>query len=73
MKIPKISIEHKPVQLRTLRALCDVGGCNGEMKATNIVLMTLPPQYPHKCDMCGREISFSKAYPYQSLVPVDQS
>lgn len=42
------------------RLHCD--NCGEEMKAESMVLMSLPPQYPHYCE-CGHRETHKKMYP----------
>lgn len=39
--------------------------CGGKMFMDKIagVLLTYPPQYPHKCVNCGKTIIMNKCYP----------
>ena len=37
---------------------------DGFMIFTGTMLMSNPPQYSHKCEHCGKEITFYKKYPY---------
>ena len=49
-------MKEKRTEVRTYveRLLCET--CDGgEMLPTGIALMSLPPQYPHKCNKCGYE------------------
>ena len=43
-----------------VRMLC---GCGGEMKPTNIVYASYPAQYPHICDRCGTNATYTVRYP----------
>lgn len=36
----------------------------GWMRPTGIVLTNMPPQYPHKCNSCNYEQTYSVRYPY---------
>jgi predicted SprT family Zn-dependent metalloprotease len=38
--------------------------CKGEVLPTREMLMSNPPQFPHKCNKCGKEYVFDKKYPY---------
>ena len=56
-------MEEKKLMMKTflLKMICE---CGGEFRAGNEVLMSYPPQYPHKCTKCGEERTFSgKSYP----------
>jgi len=38
--------------------------CSGEMKRHgNFVLNSNPPQYPHRCTVCGQEANYFVSYP----------
>jgi hypothetical protein len=39
------------------------GVCCGHMIPTGDVLLTHLPQYPHRCDICGKREVYSKQYP----------
>jgi hypothetical protein len=52
--------EVRPVEIDYVCDACGVG----HMRSTGISLMSSPPQYPHKCDKCGAEQTFTNArYP----------
>ncbi len=51
------------LEVRRVYLLCDMPSCRGEMVFTGAVLMTSPPQYPHKCKKCGLEQVERRAYP----------
>jgi len=42
---------------------CDDCG-KGIMTREDMVLMSHPPQYPHKCDACGQRRNLDESYPY---------
>jgi hypothetical protein len=49
---------------------CDDCG-QGQMHGTSMVLLSSPPQYPHRCDVCGAEKTFGGAsYPRVEFVDV---
>lgn len=48
------------VRIVLVRMACP---CGGEMKPTGECLTSYPPQYPHKCDKCGRNVTFNVCYP----------
>ena len=52
--------------------ICDKCG-KGEMRPTGNVLMSDPPQYPHKCVVCGNIKSFPYHYPYQRIVAIEEA
>lgn len=41
-----------PVEIVKVRCFCN---CGGEMVFTGRTLMSIPPQYPHKCNQCEKE------------------
>lgn len=51
--------------------ICDKCG-KGEMRQTGTVLMSNPPQYPHKCVVCGNTENLLHRYPYQRLVAIEE-
>ena len=51
--------------------ICDKCG-KGEMRPTGKVLMSNPPQYPHKCVVCGNTENLLHQYPYQRLVAIEE-
>ena len=64
----------KKTEVRTImvRLMCDK--CEGgEMKPTGLCLTSIPPQYPHKCDKCGAEVTVHRhTYPrteYEEVTP----
>ena len=57
------------VKTYRVRMLCDE--CNGEMKATGETLMTYPPKYIHKCELCGLVVTYAVSYPYIIYEEVD--
>ena len=42
------------------------------MRPTGKVLMSNPPQYPHKCVVCGNTENLLRQYPYQRLVAIEE-
>ena len=50
----------KEVKMFNTRAICE---CGGEFEATGVELTTNPPQYPHRCDLCGDREVFDTIYP----------
>lgn len=58
-------IENKtPVQAYKLQVFCtSCGDKLGHMLATGMSLMSSPPWYIHKCDICGIEKKFRSIYP----------
>lgn len=41
----------------------------GEFLPTGMMLASNPPQYPHKCNNCGKEQTFYKRYPFIDYKP----
>ena len=62
------SYEVKPVGIKYV---CD--RCNeGEMQVSgSIMLMTNPPKFPHKCNICSFEKNFTVKYPYIAYKTVE--
>lgn len=61
-----------PIVSRCIDYQCDQ--ChNGMMRPTNIMLMTDPPKYPHKCNTCGHEQVFSVKYPFISYSTINDN
>jgi hypothetical protein len=58
-----------PQQVVSVTYQCDACG-EGNMKPTNMVLTSNPPQYPHVCDKCGATQTFCRTYPYVRYVPI---
>lgn len=60
----------KRTEVKTIRvrAICN---CGGEFKPTGMCLTSYPPQYPHKCDNCGKVKTFEKSYPTVEYVEVE--
>lgn len=48
--------------------LCDQ--CEKGMMEPTEVYMTAPPQYVHKCSICGYKKTYGKKYPYMEAKPV---
>jgi hypothetical protein len=57
-----------PVYNYVVRATCE---CGGEFEPTGVVLRSYPPQYPHKCNKCGKEEVFRKQFPYYAAEEID--
>ena len=65
----------KRTEVRTImvRLMCDKCG-EGEMKPTGVCLTSNPPQYPHKCNKCGAEVTVrGKTYPRAEYEEVPQN
>ena len=44
----------------------------GTMKPTGITLLSIPPQYPHKCNKCGAELTVKgHCFPRTITLPVN--
>ena len=43
-----------------VKYLCE---CGEEMKSTGRMFMSNPPQFPHKCEGCEKEINLTEKYP----------
>ena len=60
----------KPVREYVVHAMCE---CGGEFIPGDVVFMTYPPQYPHKCNKCGTSATFNKKYPSIEYEEIDTS
>ena len=49
---------------------CDKCKIGNMVRSGNIMLMTDPPQYPHKCDNCGNMENSNISYPYTKSTKV---
>lgn len=59
----KTSIVEKQVLAIQVDRQCE--SCDGIMQGCEgVVLMSCPPQYPHKCFKCGQVSHYTKQYPY---------
>lgn len=58
-----MAIKEAPVDVVYVQLICDVENCSGEMLPTGMALMSSPPQYPHKCNVCGVEVNQLVKYP----------
>lgn len=56
-----------PAQAVVVDYQCDDCG-EGKMIPTGVVLLSLPPQYPHTCNKCGKQKSFRERYPTTRIV-----
>ena len=61
-------------EVKTLSVYMKCDKCeNGLMERSgNMIFMSEPPLYPHKCNNCGYEENYPICYPYQKLVPLEQ-
>jgi len=55
-------------EIRTVESMQVDERCNqclhGYMRPTGIVLISNPPQYPHKCNKCNHTQTYGVQYPY---------
>jgi hypothetical protein len=58
--------EKEVVRPIRVRMRCSCGGTYEQVEDNgfSITLTTFPPQYPHRCNKCGKIINFPKQYPY---------
>ena len=59
--------EVRNIQTQSVDERCPICGNKpngGWMRPNGIVLMSNPPQYPHKCTSCNYEQTYSVQYPY---------
>lgn len=52
-----------PVSTYVVDYTCDDCG-KGKMRPEPFVHTSMPPQYPHTCNICGNRKTFYKSYPY---------
>lgn len=57
--MPELS---KEVRTYEVNYICDVCG-KGKMRPTGAMLASNPPQYPHRCNVCGAKNVFGRQYP----------
>ena len=57
-----MSEQVKPVEYVAMRYICDDCG-EGEMIAQKMVLLSMPPHFPHVCNKCGAKKTFRMSYP----------
>jgi hypothetical protein len=58
-----MSENHSLLRVRKTDYVCD--RCSeGIMVGANVANLTHPPQYLHRCDVCGWTAAFLKAYPH---------
>ena len=50
---------------------CDCGGIFEYTEG--FTLATYPPQYPHKCNSCGKSETFNHIYPILEYEPVEEN
>lgn len=53
----KFHYETSDVEWRIRRLICDACMSHGDMVATGEALMSMPPQYAHRCRACSRQIT----------------
>lgn len=62
----------KRVNIYKIDFRCDICG-TGFYRPTGVANLTNPPQYPHRCTVCGAELIVpGKAYPYVIEEEVDE-
>jgi len=44
----------------------------GRMRYNGLALLTDPPQFPHKCNSCGKEENYLNVYPHLVHEPVQK-
>lgn len=58
---------------KTFRVEMECDDCGvGKMLPTDIVLLSSPAQYQHKCDECSYIANYYDTYPYVKTVDVDE-
>lgn len=50
---------------------CDICHDGIMVRSDDLMLMSCPPQYNHKCNKCGAEERFSVIYPYTAYEKLD--
>ena len=55
-----MKIIKREVKTYNVAAHCD---CGGIMVYTGMMLASNPPQFPHKCEDCGKDEVLDKTYP----------
>ncbi len=61
-------MSEKETEVRSVRVALECN-CGGNMKFTGTELTSYPPQYPHKCEKCGKTKNVrGKTYPYTKYV-----
>jgi len=52
----------KRIEVKTYRErlYCE---CGGEMLPTGMIYSTMPPQYPHQCQVCGAQAIAPDSFP----------
>lgn len=67
--MPEVWMEMKTYEVRLL---CEEGGCDGEMKWTEVALMSNPPQYPHVCSKCrAKQTLVNRRYPFTAYRQIE--
>lgn len=61
-------MEPTPTSPLIVHYMCDVKDCAGEMMPHGMVLLSNPPQYPHRCTVCKIDMTFDIMYPYIKYV-----
>ena len=55
-----------PVDVVAVEYYCDEEGCEGNVTPDpdkKVAFMTDPIQFPHRCETCGKEYTFTDKYP----------
>jgi len=52
-----------------VKAYCTKKDCRGEMRFTGSSLLTSPPMYTHRCEVCGSSENVYKMYPIIEHIP----
>lgn len=58
----------REVETVLVKMKCDKCGKGFMEKSGETVLMTYPPQFPHKCNNCEHMENYTKQYPYIKYV-----
>lgn len=59
------------VKVLTVHQVCDECGEGIMERDGNLALISMSPQYHHKCDKCGYKKNYNISYPYQRMVPIE--
>lgn len=61
-----------PVVCITKTFICD--DCNGEVvRDTDVVYLSYPPLYSHKCTKCNKQYNLTEQYPQKHFVPENET
>lgn len=64
-------VEEAKTLIVIVKMKCEKCGEGLMEKFGNTVLATYPPQYPHKCNKCGKVENYPVEYPYMRCVPIE--